>query len=103
MNNTKNEKVTRAVFHAIQSYNGQLPADRKLVPALEPQLVGSPRLDSLDIVNLMVIIEQQIEQDLGVSISLFDGQTAPGVEGFTTVEVLVDFLAGRIGFRDVQS
>jgi acyl carrier protein len=50
-------------------------------------------LDSADLVNLLVIIEQRVEQDLGTSISLFDDE---GIERFVTVQSLVTFLAGKL-------
>lgn len=97
MNNTENEKVYRVVRKAIESFNEQLPADRKLVPLPDCKLVGSPNLDSADIVNLLVLVEQGVEDELGVRVSLFDGQTVEqGIENFVTVEALVKFLAGSL-------
>jgi acyl carrier protein len=63
-----------------------------LVPDLKTQLVGSADLDSAEIVNLVVAIEQQVEQDLGVSITLFDA-----VEQFVSVEALVNFITSKAG------
>lgn len=93
MTNAEAETAFRIVSQAIQAFNEQLPPDRKLVPNLQCEIVGSPRLDSLDVVNLLVMVEQQAEQDLGVNISLFDAQ---GIERFGTAAVLVEFLAAKI-------
>jgi hypothetical protein len=96
MNNTETEKEFRVVAKAIQLFNEQLPAGRRLVPSLECELIGSPDLDSGEIVNLMVMIEQQVEQDMGVSVTLFDN-----IDQFVTVEVLAKFLAGKTGNRGI--
>jgi hypothetical protein len=43
------------------------------------------------------MIEQQVEEELGVTVSLFEGRTVEqGVESFVTIEALVKFLAKRI-------
>jgi acyl carrier protein len=92
MNNPENEKVLKIISQAIQSFNEQLPPGRKLISAPECQLVGSPNLDSAEIVNLMVMIEQQVERDLGITITLFDA-----VEQFVSIQALTNFLAAKIG------
>jgi acyl carrier protein len=95
----ENEKIGKTVFGAIRSFNEELPAERRLAPSLEYQLVGSPNLDSADLVNLLVMIEQRVEQELGTSISLFDDE---GIERFTTVQALVNFLAGKLARDQAQ-
>ena len=99
MNNTvkDTQQIYKTVSDAIQSFNEQLPADRKLVPTPDCKLVGSPNLDSADVVNLLVLVEQQVEQDLGASISLFEGQTVEqGVESLVTVDALVKVIAAKL-------
>ena len=86
------EKIFRAVYSAIQAFNEQLPAGRKLVSSPQTQLVGSSNMDSAEIVNLMVGIEQQVEQDLGLSVTLFDA-----IEQFVNVQTVVDFIYGKAG------
>ncbi len=103
MTTQNNEALFRTVYQAIQAFNEQLPADRALVPSPRCELVGSPNLDSADVVNLLVMIEQGIEQDFGLAVSLFDGQTVEqGIERFVTVQALVEFLAGKIDSENVQ-
>src|ERR1700686_2011155 len=99
----ENKTILSAVCGAIHSFNEQLPANRRLSATLKCQLVGSPNLDSVDLVNLLVMIEQRVEDDLGISVSLFDGTTSEqGVEGFVTVEALVESLSTRIADAKVQ-
>ena len=97
MNNRENEKSLRTVYKAVQSFNEQLSADRKL--GLNPQraLVGSPDLDSVEIVNLLVMIEQQVEQDLGIRVALFDV-----IDRLVSIQDVADFLAGEIDCRDIS-
>ena len=96
MNSPENEKILKVVGKAMQTFNEQLPANRKLMLSPECQLVGAPDLDSAEIVNLMVGIEQQVEQDLGISVTLFDS-----IEQFVSVQTVVDFIAGKIRGGDV--
>jgi acyl carrier protein len=91
MNNTEKERVFEVVYRALQLFNEQLPAERRLVPTPECELVGSSNLDSAEIVNLLVTIEQQVEQDLGITITLFDA-----IDQFVSVEALANFLAGKV-------
>ena len=84
------DKILKAVYAAIQSFNEQLPAGRKLASTPQTQLVGSSNLDSAEIVNLMVGIEQQVEQDLGVAVTLFDS-----IEQFVNVQTVADFIASK--------
>jgi hypothetical protein len=94
--------VFEAVCRAIQSFNAQLPSVRKLSLTPECELVGSSDLDSLELVNLFVMIEQQIEQDLEVGISLIGGENQEGLEGFRTVQDIVRFLAPEVSRRKRQ-
>jgi acyl carrier protein len=96
MNNSENEKSLRTVYKAVQSFNEQLPVGRRLDLSPECALVGSPNLDSVEIVNLLVMIEQQIEQDLGIRVTLFDV-----IERLVSIHDVADFLAGEIDGRDL--
>ena len=92
MNNS--EKILGVVRKAFESFNEQLPADRKLIATMECKVVGSPNLDSAEIVNLLVTIEQQVEQHFGANVTLFDD-----IDRFVNVQALVNFLAGKVGDR----
>jgi hypothetical protein len=97
MNSVLAEKTAFGIVsQAFLAYNEQLPEEKKLEPSLGCKLVGSPKLDSLDVVNLLVMVEQQVEQDLGISVSLFEEQ---GIERFDSVAPLVKFLAQKISTK----
>lgn len=103
MNTPTEETLFRIVYQALQSFNEQRAPHRKLAPSAKCELVGSPNLDSVDVVNLLVMIEQQVDRDLGLTISLFEGDTVEeGVESFATVEAVVAFLARKIGRTNVE-
>ena len=91
MSNSEREKILGVVRKAVASFNEQLPADRKLAASPECKLVGSPDLDSAEIVNLLVTVEQQVEQDLGISVTLFEG-----IERFVNIESLIAFLGEKV-------
>ncbi len=91
------ENIQKAIYAAIRTFNAQLPDSRKLSPTLECQLVGSTELDSVELVQLLVLIEQQLEQDLNMSVSLFDSEgSEQGIERFVSVKALVEVLAEKL-------
>lgn len=66
-----NEKVLHSLFRAIEEINRQRSARDKLEKAGRTVLLGGPsKLDSLGLINLMVTVEQKIEEDFGVAITL---------------------------------
>jgi len=86
------ETIFKTICAAIDAFNQELPPDKRAVVSREYRLVGSPDLDSADLVNLLVMIEQRLEEDLGVRISLFEEDN---LEQIATVGALVDFLKGK--------
>jgi hypothetical protein len=97
LNTQRNERLLAVVYSAMRSFNQQLPAQKRLPLSPDCEIVGSPNLDSADIVNLLVAIEQQVEQELAVSISLFGGETVEqGIESFKTVSAITEFLARKM-------
>ena len=91
MNTPKQEKILKAIGGAFVSFNDQLSVDRRLNTSLDCKIVGSPNLDSAEIVNLLVTVEQQIEQEFGVAVTLFEN-----IESFVNVQSLVTFLEERL-------
>lgn len=90
-------KIYESVCKAIEAFNTTLPEERRLNPSWQSRLVGSDQLDSLDVVNLVAAVEQRIEEDLGCFISLLGSDNRIGVEGFVTVEALVNYISHTLG------
>ena len=81
--------VTEVIFKAIREYNEQVPAHRRIPEAPETILFGRQgSLDSLGLVNLILLVEEHLNNDYRVAITLAD-ERAMSQE--------------RSPFRDVQS
>ena len=60
---TARNKILEGIYAAIDEVNEQLPEDQNLEKSLETVLLGSSgKLESINLVNLLVAIEENIEQ-----------------------------------------
>ena len=67
------KKVVEKILQAIEEINDQLPQKQKLAQSTSTVLFGKDgKLDSLGLVNLLVIIEQNIEDEFDISITIAD-------------------------------
>jgi acyl carrier protein len=88
-------RILEAIYNAIEQVNRDNPDGAPVRKDLATALYGSASdLDSLGLINLVVAVEQQIEQDFHVAITLADDralsqQTSP----FSTVQTLADYVA----------
>ena len=85
------ENIMNVVFKAIDEVNQQLPMGERVKFSEDSALSD---LSSLTVVNLIVALEQNIEEDLGVSV-VFGDQEAIYTEesnAMETVKTLVEFL-----------
>ena len=88
------EIVTQSIFEAIDEVNGQLSRSDRLEKTENTALFGSnAKLDSLGLVSLVTTIEQKIEEDLGIPITILEDIEALENENpFETVSTLTDYL-----------
>jgi acyl carrier protein len=88
------DQIAESVLAAIDNLNPQLPDDRQVERSLTARLFGREApLDSLGLVNLIVAVEEQLADDLDLSITLanekaMSRKTSP----FRSVDVLIDFI-----------
>ena len=96
---TEIERMTEAVFQAIDELNDILPPERQLHKSLDTVLYGSSgRLDSLELVNLIVAAEQNIEDEFGVPITLADERAMSQRNSpFRSVATLVTYISSLLG------
>lgn len=96
----KNE-ILAAIYDVIREFNGQLPPDRRLVCAPETVLVGDGGvLDSLGLINLLVLLEDVLSAHVGVRVVLLDELHMSAVDGpFRTVGSLANHVAAQRGSR----
>lgn len=88
-------RVVRALLDTIDELNKQLPKQARLDRSLDAGLTGSSgKLDSLGLINFIVIAEQKIEEEFGRRISLTDETIASrSPQVFSTIRTLSDYLS----------
>jgi len=65
--------IDALLFEAIDELNEQLPEEQLIIKSPDTVLLGdASNLDSLGLVNLIVLIEQKMEEELGLYVSLAD-------------------------------
>jgi acyl carrier protein len=66
-------RVRDTVFRVLDDMNEQLPPGRRLLKSDATVLIGpSGGLDSLGLVNLIVLLEQRVESEFNVSVGLIE-------------------------------
>ena len=89
------ENIVAAIYRAVDWINGELPPDRQLNKAPETRLLGSQSvLDSMHLVSLIVAIEREVEDTLGMALTLADERALSlKASPFRSVQSLADYIA----------
>ena len=95
---TKNERIIKAIFSAVDEVNEQLSGGQQLEKLLDTAILHrSGNLDSLALVNLIVATEQKIEEEFGVTITLADEKAVSQKNSpFRSIGTLVDHVSLRL-------
>lgn len=96
-----NETILRIIFDAVSEINEQRPPDQQLEVSPDMVLFGKEgRLDSLGLVSLIVAVEQRIEDEYGVAITLADDRAVSASSSpFGTAASLADYACKLLGDR----
>ena len=88
------EKIQQSIFNSIDSLNAQLPNEGHIEKSNNTALFGSgSKLDSLGLINLIVAVEQNIEDEFDITITLADERAMSQKHSpFRTVRSLVDYI-----------
>ena len=88
------EKIQQSIYNSIDSLNAQLPNEGHIEKSNNTALFGSgSKLDSLDLINLIVATEQNIEDEFDVTITLADERAMSQESSpFRTVGTLTDYI-----------
>jgi len=91
-------KVTQLLFAAIDELNEQMPEGEKVEKSPEAALYSREgKLDSLKLVNLIVAVEQRIEDDMEIIITLADEQAVSQKRSpFITVGSFTEYIVRRL-------
>ncbi len=90
------EEIRAIVLEAIDDLNATLPPDEQVEKEPESPLMGAGKLDSLGVVDLMMILEQKLADRLDARVSLAltsgEGSGTP----FASVESLVSHVTALV-------
>jgi acyl carrier protein len=89
------EEIKQAIFNVLDEINQELPQEKQLKKSETTVLFGQfGQLDSLGLVNLIVAIEEKLEEECNVSITLADEKAMSQRNSpFRTVASLIDYIA----------
>jgi acyl carrier protein len=88
------ERISKAVFSAVDELNKQLPAGVSVEKSLDAPLYGAGgKLESLDFVTLIMEVEEKINAEFGTSITIADENLLSKEKSpFSTLQTLIDYL-----------
>ena len=89
-----NERISKAVYAAIDELNEQLPAGVHVEKSLDAPLYGATgKLESLDFVTLIMEVEEKINAEFGTDITIADENLLSKEKSpFSTLGTLIDYL-----------
>jgi D-alanine--poly(phosphoribitol) ligase subunit 2 len=92
LNNQKS--IVNLVYAVIDEVNMDLPSTQKLKKSLDTQLYGDKsEIDSLSLVNVVVLTEQKIEDEFNITINLADEKAMSQKNSpFRTIETFVEYI-----------
>ena len=88
------ERITKAVFAAVDDVNQQLPGGVQIEKSLEAPLYGSSgKLESLDFVTLIMEVEEKINAEFDTDITIADEHLLSKQDSpFSSVRTLIEYL-----------
>jgi acyl carrier protein len=88
------ERVSKAVFSAVDELNQQLPAGVSVEKSLDAPLYGAGgKLESLDFVTLIMEVEEKINAEFGTDITIADENLLSKEKSpFSTLRTLIEYL-----------
>jgi acyl carrier protein len=88
------QHVLAAIYRAVDSMNAELPPDRQVAKSAETSLLGAQSvLDSLHLVSLLIAIEQEVADAIGVTLTLADERALSMKESpFRTIQSLASYI-----------
>jgi hypothetical protein len=88
---TDKSEILAAIHHAIDEINKQLPAEKRL-PKDGSVRLDTTALDSLNMVNFLLSVEETCQLDCSLEIDLASALSSAGEVPFTNVTELADYI-----------
>jgi len=88
------EKIVKLIYNSVDLLNAELPTEEHIVKSANTTLFGSDsQIDSLGLVNLIVSVEQNIEDEFDIPITLADERAMSQEKSpFRTVVSLANYI-----------
>lgn len=88
------DRIVGAVYRAVDELNKQLPKGVQVEKSLPTPLYGKHgKLESIDVVTLIMEVEDQIGAEFGTSITIADDRTMSQQNSpFLTIQTLTDYV-----------
>src|SRR5262245_3199100 len=88
------DRISKAVYAAVDDLNQQLPAGVQIEKSLDAPLNGaSGKLESLDFVTLIMEVEEKINAEFGTDITIADENLLSKEKSpFSTLGTLIEYL-----------
>ena len=95
---TNKNEILKSIYDAVDEVNEQLPEGQTLEKSPNTVLLGEVgKLESIDLVNILVATEENVEDTFGMPISITDERAVSETNSpFTTVESLCDFISNLL-------
>lgn len=95
---TTSKAVVDIVYGAVDELNELLDVGERLDKAPDVALIGTDaRLDSLGLVNLIVLVEEKVQQTLGIGVTLVDERAmSQSKSPFRTLGSLTEFVEEQV-------
>jgi acyl carrier protein len=102
---TDQERIREAVYRAVDELNGQLPKGVHVEKSPDSPLYGkSGKLESIDLVSLIIEVEEKIKEEFGVSITIADERAMSEQNSpFLTLGTLNEYVAGLLKENGVST
>jgi acyl carrier protein len=92
------ERALDAIYKSLDEINEQRPKNRQIPKAPDTVLMGAHgNVDSLELINLIVGVEQRIQEGFGVSITLSDQMLSQENSALQTVDSMTEHLLSILG------
>jgi len=91
---TREERISTAVFSAVDELNKQLPKGVEVEKSLDAPLYGAAgKLESLDFVTFIMEVEEKIKAEFGVDITIADENLLSKEKSpFSSLRTLIEYL-----------
>ena len=95
----QDQRILKTIYQAVDEINLQLPDEDRLKPTVDTLLWSKSGggLDSMGLVNLIVLTEQKVEEEFGKAINLADEKAMSQENSpFQSIGTLAEYMASLL-------